>query len=137
MSRREQQDARFALQAERGHLIHSSDARVPAVSHIARRVPMRVCRAPPPCRPIVVDFGAAKGMCGTKPISTWSSRALVACFGTPCRSKRMGLIWEVYAMQVDIRTRLIEVDEVLRAHVDRRLRFGVDKQCQSARYGAR
>lgn len=68
----------------------------------------------------------------------------------------MDLMWEEYAMQVDIRARKIEVDEALRSHVDRRLRFalsrfgeriarvtirfedangargGVDKQCQIA-----
>ena len=66
----------------------------------------------------------------------------------------MGMTWKEYAMQIDIRARKIEVDEALRAHVDRRLRFalgrfgeriakvtvrfedangargGVDKQCQ-------
>ena len=66
----------------------------------------------------------------------------------------MTIAWKEYAMHVDIRSRKIEVDEGLRAHVDRRLRFalgrfgeriakvtvrfedangargGVDKQCQ-------
>ena len=66
----------------------------------------------------------------------------------------MGLSSKEYAMQVDIRARKVEVDDVLRAHIDRRLRFalgrfgeriakvtvrledangargGVDKQCQ-------
>ncbi len=68
----------------------------------------------------------------------------------------MDLTWKAYAMQVDIRTGKIEVNEALRAHVDHRLRFalgrfgerivkvkvrfedangargGVDKQCQIA-----
>ena len=35
----------------------------------------------------------------------------------------MDLTWKEYAMQVEIRARKIEVDETLRAHVDRRLRF--------------
>lgn len=66
----------------------------------------------------------------------------------------MSLNWEVTVMQVAIRARKIQVDEALRAHVNRRLRFalsrfgeriakvtvrfedangdrgGVDKQCQ-------
>lgn len=39
----------------------------------------------------------------------------------------MGLIGEEYAMQVNVRARKIEVDETLRAHVDRRLRFALGR----------
>jgi len=39
----------------------------------------------------------------------------------------MDLTWKEYAMQVDIRARKIEVDEALRAHVDRRLRFALGR----------
>lgn len=39
----------------------------------------------------------------------------------------MGLIWEEHAMQVDIRARKIEVDDALRVHIDRRLRFALGR----------
>jgi len=39
----------------------------------------------------------------------------------------MGVICDESAMQVEIRTRKIEVDEALRVHVDRRLRFALGR----------
>jgi ribosomal subunit interface protein len=39
----------------------------------------------------------------------------------------MGLIPEEYAMHVDIRAGKLEVDEALRVHVDRRLRFALGR----------